>query len=116
MDTRGTHLMGDLWGVDLFNKPAIASTAMEAARMAGLRVLGDMSHKFEPYGETVLLLLAESHLSVHTYPEAGYVAVDVFTCGNGDPEVALQHLIDYLEPKEVYISRARRGAPGGIVF
>lgn len=67
----------------------------EAAQQAKSTLLGEVAHQFEPHGVTALALLAESHISIHTWPETGYVAVDVFTCGNhAQPEAACTFLIE----------------------
>ncbi|MEE8408960.1 MAG: adenosylmethionine decarboxylase [Myxococcota bacterium] len=67
----------------------------EAAVAAGATVLAEVAHRFEPQGVTAIAVLAESHLSVHTWPEYGYAAADVFTCGTTtDPEAACRLLAD----------------------
>jgi S-adenosylmethionine decarboxylase len=65
---------------------------------AGATLLQLISHRFDPQGVTGLALLAESHLSIHTWPESGYAAVDVFTCGDHTmPELACNELVQALE-------------------
>ena len=72
-----------------------------AAKMANATVLNLISNKFEPQGVTAIALLAESHISIHTWPESNYSAVDIFTCGkNMMPEIASQYLIESLLAKE----------------
>ena len=72
-----------------------------AAKLANASVLNIASNKFEPLGVTAIALLAESHLSIHTWPESTYAAVDIFTCGKYmKPEIASQYLIETLMAKE----------------
>lgn len=73
----------------------------EAAELAGAKFLSSTSHKFSPQGVTAVVLLAESHISIHTWPEHGYAAADCFTCGTGcDPEAAIRHIKDQFLFKE----------------
>ncbi len=73
----------------------VRQTIREAATKSQSTLLGDLAHQFEPQGVTALALLAESHISVHTWPEMGYAAADVFTCGEHTlPEAACSYLID----------------------
>ena len=72
-----------------------------AAKLANARVLNLIINKFEPQGVTALALLAVSHISIHTWPESNYSAVDIFTCGqNMMPELSSQYLIESLMAKE----------------
>ncbi len=76
----------------------IQQSLREAAVKAQATLLGEVSYPFEPQGVTALVLLAESHISVHTWPESGYAAVDVFTCGqHTEPELACLYLIRALQ-------------------
>ena len=76
-------------------------TLNRAAKLANATVLNLISNKFEPQGVTAIALLAESHISIHTWPESNYSAVDIFTCGqNMRPELASQHLIESLMAEE----------------
>jgi S-adenosylmethionine decarboxylase len=78
----------------------IKQLVRESARQSNSTFLGDLVHQFEPYGLTAIALLAESHISIHTWPEEGYAAVDVFTCGeHTDPEAACRYLIAQLQAK-----------------
>lgn len=67
-------------------------------------------YQFEPHGLTALALLAESHMSIHTYPELGYAALDVFTCGDHTrPDKAVATLKAFLKPEKTKITNIRRG-------
>jgi S-adenosylmethionine decarboxylase len=81
----------------LDNEEFIKDALREAANAAGATLLSIVSHKFEPQGVTALALLSESHLSIHTWPEIGYAAIDAFTCGDHtDPEAACRSLKEAL--------------------
>ena len=83
-----------------------------AAKLANATVLNLISNKFEPQGVTAIALLAESHISIHTWPESNYSAVDIFTCGqNMMPEQASQYLIKSLIAKEHSLRVIKRNPP-----
>ncbi len=76
----------------------IRQVLREAAVKSQSTLLGELAHQFQPYGVTALALLAESHISVHTWPEMEYAAADVFTCGEHTvPEAACAHLIEVFQ-------------------
>ena len=86
-----------------------------AANFAKATVLNLISNKFEPQGVTAIALLAESHISIHTWPESNYSAVDIFTCGqNMLPELASKYLIDTLSAEEHYLRIIERNPPGTV--
>jgi S-adenosylmethionine decarboxylase len=109
----GNHILADLHGV----KPAVLrdSVALEnllcrVARDAGAHVLSSHFHSFgDGGGITGVVLLAESHISIHTWPECGLAAADIFMCGTTDTERALALLIEKLSPSSWHIERAARG-------
>ncbi|RKQ88823.1 S-adenosylmethionine decarboxylase [Brockia lithotrophica] len=111
--TSGRHIAVDLWGVDfdlLKDAKWLEGHAVEAVERTGATVLGVQSQQFEPHGATVLVLLSESHLSIHTYPEHGFAAVDVYTCGEHVvPEEAIRYLIEILKPEKVFGKKLVRG-------
>ena len=75
-----------------------------------------ISNKFEPQGVTAIALLAESHISIHTWPESYYSAVDIFTCGqNMLPELASQYLIEALKAEEHSLRVIERNPPAGVL-
>ena len=83
--------------------------------MANATVLNLTSNKFEPQGVTAIALLAESHISIHTWPESNYSAVDIFTCGqNMMPELASQYLIEALMAKEHSLRVIQRNPPSAV--
>ena len=111
----GTHIVADFYNcsTDLFDSNKIKQIAIDAAEYANMTIEGVIDKFFEPYGLTVLVLLAESHLAIHTYPEHGYCAVDIFTCGdNSLPYKAFKYLEDELNPSDVYFKNLVRGLVG----
>jgi len=81
-----------------------------AASEAGATVLGESFHQFAPQGVSGVVIIAESHLFIHTWPECGYAAVDIFTCGDSvRPEKAAQRLIRELGAKSHSILEIKRG-------
>ena len=75
-----------------------------------------ISNKFEPQGVTAIALLAESHISIHTWPESNYSAVDIFTCGcNMLPELASQYLIETLKAEEHSLRVIERNPPATVI-
>ena len=99
----GRHCIYDLQDgnpVLLDDEDFIKDALIKAAEAANATLLKIVSHKFEPQGVTALALLAESHISIHTYPEQNYAAVDSFTCGDHtNPESACRSLQYALEAK-----------------
>ena len=116
MEALSVHLMVDLHGCpfDLLNDvEALRESLLRAAEIAETSVLGEAFHKFEPQGVSGLLLVSESHLAVHTWPEHGHAAADVFTCGNKQAaQRAAQFLVDAFQAQQHTISRVDRGVLG----
>ena len=109
------HLLLELYGCDfdkLNDESFLRCTLSNSAKLANATVLNLMSNKFEPQGVTAIALLAESHLSIHTWPESGYSAVDIFTCGqNMEPEIASNYLIETLMAEEHLMRAIHRNPP-----
>ncbi|ACU97457.1 adenosylmethionine decarboxylase [Saccharomonospora viridis] len=109
----GKHVLAELDGIDarlLDDDEFLRSTLADTLTDAGATVCEVISHRFEPQGVTVLAMLAESHASVHTYPEIGAMFVDVFTCGErADPEHAVRLLAKALGTEPVSMSTITRG-------
>ncbi|MGE5557751.1 MAG: adenosylmethionine decarboxylase [Bacillota bacterium] len=113
-DTMGAHILADFWGCSyekLDDAVFVMDSLRQAARAANMTVLDEKMHKFHPQGLTALLLLAESHISIHTYPEKGYAAIDVFTCGSGMTAHAVEYLREALGPTEFREINVTRGIP-----
>ena len=94
------HLLLELYRCDyekLNDESFLRCTLNKAAKLAKATVLNLISNKFEPQGVTAIALLAESHISIHTWPESNYSAIDIFTCGqNMRPEISCKYLIQAL--------------------
>jgi S-adenosylmethionine decarboxylase len=108
----GTHLLIDFHGAtNLTDAPFIEKALREASQACGATILQIMLHHFgEGSGVTGVALLAESHMSIHTWPETGFAAIDIFLCGTCDPEKALPILKRYFEPKNFNVIEHKRGA------
>lgn len=113
MKVIGKHLTVDMYGCSFENLDSseyIKSAMMTAVEEANMTLLDLTFHKFQPQGLTALALLAESHMSIHTYPELGYAAVDVFTCGDHSrPDKAVSVLKRFLKPERMKVTNIRRG-------
>ncbi|MGF1479076.1 MAG: adenosylmethionine decarboxylase [Cyanophyceae cyanobacterium] len=110
----GTHLVVDAWEApaDLLNSPECIRLALIAAISAGEATLIDLCvHQFSPHGVTATATLAESHIAIHTWPEHGYFAADLFFCGSGKPEQAMAVLQTALQAKQVAVKAVERGFP-----
>ena len=109
------HLLLELYRCDcekLNDESFLRCTLNRAAKLANATVLNLISNKFEPQGVTAIALLAESHISIHTWPESNYSAVDIFTCGqNMMPELASQYLIEALKAEEHSLRIIERNPP-----
>ena len=107
----GTHLLVDLWGASNLCDPDHIDLALRnAAEAAGATVLHGHFHHFSPNGGVSgVLVLAESHISIHTWPERDFAAVDLFMCGCCDPYLAIPVLKRAFAPQRVDIDEQRRG-------
>ena len=86
------------------------SRGWSAARVSGATIVSDTFHHFSPHGVSGAVIIAESHLAIHTWPEYGYAAVDLFTCGDTvDGEQAFRSLKDALGAEQVSTMELRRG-------
>ena len=112
------HLLLELYKCDsekLNDESFLRCILNRAAKLANATVLNLISNKFEPQGVTAIALLAESHISIHTWPESNYSAVDIFTCGqNMMPEHASQYLIESLMAKEHSLRVIERNPPAAV--
>jgi len=110
----GRHLLADLHGIaaDLLTQPqAIEQILLRAAQAAGATPIFSKFHQFgDGQGVTGVLLLRESHISIHTWPEYRFAAVDVFMCGDAQPELAIGILQQALRPLQSRVEEVARGA------
>lgn len=112
----GSHLLADFYGVapdKLTDVERIDSLLRAAAHEAGARILHSHFHSFgEAMGVTGVVLLAESHISIHTWPECGFAAADIFMCGQARPQLALSVIEHALQPQSRIVQTIARGAAG----
>ena len=113
------HLLLELYGCDyekLNDESFLRCSLNRAAKLAKATVLNLISNKFEPQGVTAIALLAESQISIHSWPESNYSAVDIFTCGqNMMPELASQYLIEALKAEEHSLRVIKRNPPAAVL-
>ena len=107
----GKHLLLEVYDVDfdLINDVESLQTVMiRGIERAKMTILNVFSHNFDPQGCTVVVALAESHVSCHTWPEMGCLAVDVYTCGEGNPKLIALELLKYLNSDNYSIRELER--------
>ena len=107
----GLHLLVDFWGAKHAQDVKAIGQAMRAAAAAcGATVLDILLHSFGPQsGVTGVAILAESHISIHTWPETDYMALDVFVCGTCDAQKAVDTLVKHLHPTRYSTTKFERG-------
>ena len=107
----GSHILADLWGArNLDDQDLIERALRQAAAACGATLLHIHLHQFTGGGGVSgVAVLAESHISVHTWPERNFAAFDVFMCGKCDPSDALPVLQDFFEPTDMQVNSNRRG-------
>lgn len=114
MTKLGIHLIVEAWQAPahLLNNPNIIRQALLKGIEAGEATLIDLCiHQFSPQGVTATATLAESHIAIHTWPEYGYFAADLFFCGQGKPQEALRILHTSLQAKQIKVQEIERGFP-----
>ena len=95
----GNHLLLEVYDVkfDLLNDGISIQEAMEnGVNRAGMTILNIYQHCFVPQGVTIVMALSESHVSCHTWPENGCIAIDVYTCGEGNPRLIAIEMLKHL--------------------
>ena len=103
----GKHYLVDLRDCDPDIITCVKLTrgiVMHAAEACGATILNDHFHQFQPIGVSGVVLIAESHISVHTWPENGFAAMDIFTCGNMKPQVAIDIIQEGFRAKAASMS------------
>jgi S-adenosylmethionine decarboxylase proenzyme len=96
----GKHLLVEVYDVEfnLLNDGISLQEVMEnGIKRAGMTILNVFQHCFFPQGVTIVFALSESHVSCHTWPEKGCIAIDVYTCGDGNPKLIALELLKYLD-------------------
>lgn|SRR4030067_1427168 len=109
----GTHLLLELkdCSIDtLKDLKKIKEILIKAAQISKATIIETAFHNFSPFGVSGMIIIAESHLAIHSYPEYGYASVDIFTCGNLiDPKIASEYIIKEFESKNPETVVIRRG-------
>jgi S-adenosylmethionine decarboxylase proenzyme len=113
LNSLGTHLLVEFYDCDkkiLNDEVRIEQVFIEAAKKAKATVVEQVFHRFSPHGVSGVVVISESHLAVHTWPEYGYAAVDVFTCGTEiDPWVAQEFIREALHATNSTAIEMKRG-------
>ena len=113
MKSLGNHLIIELYdcNVKIINDlHKVEDILMESVNISGAEIIAPIFHKFNPHGVSGVVVIAESHFSIHTWPEYGYCAVDIFTCGNTiDSQKALTFMKEAFEAKSISVVETKRG-------
>ena len=107
----GRHLLLEVYDVkyDLINDAITLEDVMvKGIRRAGMTILNVFQHCFIPQGCTIVIALSESHVSCHTWPEEGCLAIDVYTCGEGNPKLIALELLRYLDSDNYSLREVNR--------
>jgi len=112
----GQHLLVDLFECDanaISSLQVVKTSMLEAARRASATIVNTVFHEFNPFGVSGIVVIAESHLAIHTWPERRYAAVDIFTCGDVlEPKVAADYLAEVFGAGRVSQARLERDVLG----
>lgn len=113
----GRHLLVDMHFCDparLDDLKVVAGSLEAAVRACGATRIGELTHEFDPQGVTVIVGIAESHISIHTWPEKKEAVVDIFTCGEKmNPEAAVLTIVAFLGCQWCKLVEIERGGPNG---
>lgn len=113
MKALGRQLLVEFYDCDpqiLNDKEKVRCALRQAAVEAGATIVTDVFHEFNPHGISGVVVIAESHLAIHTWPEFDFAAVDLFTCGNDViPNLAMTHLQKALKADRLSIMELKRG-------
>ncbi len=113
MNALGRHLLLELFDCDsdaINNLEAVKGALVEAAKRAQATIVDVVFHEFNPFGISGVVVIAESHLSIHTWPEYRFAAVDIFSCGDVlQPEVAANYLVEQFGAGRASVVELQRG-------
>ena len=117
MTELGTHIVCELSGCDaslLTDIDSVREAMAHAALRANATIVTTAFHRFQPQGVSGVVVIQESHLSIHTWPETGYAAIDCYTCGaTTDPRAACEYLAEALGASSLTITEVKRGIDAG---
>jgi S-adenosylmethionine decarboxylase len=115
MKILGKHLIAEFTNCDmsiLDDLEQLEEFMKESVRISGATIVKSSFHRYNPQGVSGVVVIAESHISIHTWPEYGYAAVDFFTCGESvDPYKAYEYMKEKLNSKDAHVSEIKRGIP-----
>jgi len=113
VNSLGRHILAEFYGCSfevLNDLELVKKHMIDAALVAGAEIRESVFHKFSPQGVSGVVVISDSHLAIHTWPELGYAAVDVFTCGERvDPWDACRYLSEKFQAEHITASEMRRG-------
>ena len=113
LNALGRHLLLELFDCDLDainNVETVKAALIEAAKRAQATIVDVVFHEFNPFGVSGVVVIAESHLSIHTWPEYRYAAVDIFSCGDVlQPEIAANYLVEHFGAERTSVVEMQRG-------
>lgn len=111
----GRHLIADINltnGSSLIDRPLMTAVLLNGLESEGFEIIATTGHDFSGGGFTTIVLLGESHASIHTYPEERYMAFDLFSCGDKNPESVLEFILKELGPSQVKKTTITRQTTG----
>lgn len=117
MKTLGRHVIAEFYDCrreHLESAEYIRRVMLETAEVVGATIVAESFHTFSPQGVSGAVIIAESHLSIHTWPENGYAAVDIYTCGGLNPRLGCDHLAQRLEAGSNRLQEIVRGLPSDV--
>ncbi|MEM7384940.1 MAG: adenosylmethionine decarboxylase [Verrucomicrobiota bacterium] len=111
----GIHLMLELGGCSeelLRDRAALELALTGSARRAGVEVVESHLHRFEPHGLSGVIIIAQSHIAIHTWPEVGYASIDIYTCGDAEAAEKIRcELLEVFKPDREETRRTARRPP-----
>jgi S-adenosylmethionine decarboxylase len=116
MSPKGFHFIVEASGCGpvISQVDRLQEILVEAAKRANTQVWSVSFHRFPPDGVSGVVVISESHLSIHTWPEAGYMALDIYTCGEeSKPQVAVDYVLEQIGAKQTHITEVTRGLDDG---
>lgn len=117
MDTLGQHYIVEASGCEpdiISSVSRVENVLVRAAEVAKVQIWSISFHRFQPHGVSGVVVISKSHLSVHTWPEYGYVALDIYTCGEqSKPEVAVEYALENFKATSVHVTEVSRGLQEG---
>ena len=112
MSPKGVHYIVEVSGCDdtITNVPKLQDILVEAANRAHAQVWSVSFNKFPPNGVSGVVVISESHLSVHTWPEVNYMALDIYTCGaHTEPMLAVDYVLEKVKARHIHVTEITRG-------